>query len=208
MCTKTDTGSPGKQVRGPFVLARGAGVGSLGGPRAPCLLVPGCRSSLQKVLAEGVFFLTPLPQGFGFTSPGEPNNHIVTPKLEVSATSHALATTQCHSLSHSNTITHALTLYLNRLSSTTWKKTKQTTAKPTQLCATPVSQQGVSSQGQSWCKQDTGLGKEERHARPFLFVLSRAFRWLHPQAPCALSWEHYDQLRAWVLLPRDEHLCW
>lgn len=78
-----DTGFPRKQVRAPFVLARGAVVGSLGDPCAPCLLVPGCRSSLQKVLAEGVVFLTALPQGFGFTRPGESNKHFVTPKLEV-----------------------------------------------------------------------------------------------------------------------------
>ena len=40
----------------------------------PCLLVPGCHSSLQKMLAEGAVFMIPLPQGFGFTSPKESHN--------------------------------------------------------------------------------------------------------------------------------------
>lgn len=58
MYTKTETGCPAKQVRAPIILARGAVVGSLTDPHAPRLLVPGCRSALQKMLAEGAVFLT------------------------------------------------------------------------------------------------------------------------------------------------------
>ena len=100
-------------------------MGSLRDPHAPCLLVLGCRRSLQKVLPEGVVILTPLPQGFGFTSPEESNNSFVTPKLEVPPIPHALATAQSHSASHSDTGIHALALHLNHLSSTTWKKTNK-----------------------------------------------------------------------------------
>lgn len=90
MYMKTETGCPAKEVWAPFVLGKRAGVGSLRDPHAPCFPVPGCRSSLQKVLAEWGVFLIPLPQGFGFTSPGESNNCFVTPKLEVPAIHHAL----------------------------------------------------------------------------------------------------------------------
>lgn len=82
-------------------------MGSLRGPRAPRLLVPGCRRTLQKVPAEGVVILTPLPQGFGFTSPAESNNRFLTPKVEVLPISHALPP-------HSPTLYLTVTLSLTR----------------------------------------------------------------------------------------------
>lgn len=130
MYMKTETGCPAK-VWAPFVLGRRAGVGSLRDSHAPCFPVPGCRISLQKVLVEWGVFLTPLPRGFGFTSPGESNNCFVTPKLEVPAIHHALASAQSHSVSQGDIGTHTLASYLNHFRSTTQKQTTGTTAKPT-----------------------------------------------------------------------------
>jgi len=111
-------------------------------------------------------------------------------------------------VSDGDTGTRALNSYLNHPNSTTRKKTKQTTAKPAQLYATLVSQRAGFSQGQSWCTQDARSGKEERDVWPLLFVLSRAFWWLHPQAPRVLSREHHAQLWSSVLVARNEHFCW
>lgn len=75
------------------------------------------------------------------------------------------------------------------------------------LCHTSESK-GGSSQGQSWYKQDAGLGKEERHMLCFFFVLSWTFWCLHPQVPYVLYKEHTAELWVWALLDHSDHFCW
>lgn len=77
----------------------------------------------------------------------------------------------------------------------------------TALCHTSESK-GGSSQGQSWYKQDAGLGKEERHMLPLFFVLSCTLWHLHPQAPHVIYKEHTDELWVWALLVHSDHFWW
>lgn len=87
-------------------------------------------------------------------------------------------TTEVLSVSHGDTSTHALALYLSHLSSTTWRKTNKSKSYIA-VCHTSESK-GGSSKGQSWYKQDAGQGKEERplffeRVLPLFFVLSWTF---------------------------------
>lgn len=93
----------------------------------------------------------PFPQGFAFSSPGEPKNCLVTPKPEVPT----MATARSHSASCSDAGAHVSALHLNHFSSTARKKTKQN--KQQQIPCRFMPCKWVNEEGLGWWTRGTEM---------------------------------------------------